>query len=512
MISGPPRTHFWFVDVWFYACAYSLALLALDVWTGFHIGINDFWGAYYQAENLDFGDPQTLYDGFFPIGYPFLLRMAPGDDFIEAGYAIAVACRIFLVGAFGTLALRFMSGAWALTAAVAFSLIPRIFENVLTPGSDLPMMALALAGGACLLQAVVPEGPRPRRWALLLAGGALLGLSGLFRQHGLVLAAGMLLGAAAVRPREVGRIFIAGLVCGLAYSPQMVVNLLAHRGPLETFQYVNIYKMVHGVELRAIPLDLSPDLRGIIAADPSAFFVEWSRHFFLMFPVLVPAFLSALYLRDAVLRRSGVLIAIAGVPYLAAVSLGWSTRAVLPLIPWAVLLAACLAQRAQAYAARRIGIRVALGAVMGVAMLLLMVWASRQNARLVRHYLNDHHYYSEIERALTEDGVVHPKQLYTTDGSLYFPDTPPHWPYFDGTWGLFSLYKYAERFPRLNVGTLADFRDECDRQGITHVALDGNAGAVSPSLGDLYQHPKAHAEFDYLGHVGAYALFRRRDV
>ncbi len=513
MSSDEPRPRLRFIDAWLYACAYSVVLLALDVWTGFHIGLNDYWGGYYQAENIDFTDPQTLYEGFFPIGYPVLLRLAPGDDFIKAGFAIAAACRILLIGAFGTLALRLLSRAWAMMAMVALSFVPRVFENVLTPASDLPMMTLSLAGSACFFLAVVPEGPRSRRWALYLAGGALLGLSGLIRQHALVFAAGMMLGAAVLRPRDIGRIFVSGLVCGLAYSPQIVVNLLAHRGPLETAQYVNVYKIVHGLnEVRDIPLDLAPDVPAIIAENPFRFFGEWSRHFFRMLPLLVPALLSALYLRDPVLRRAGRMIAIAGLLYLAVVASGWSARAVLPVVPWAVLLAAWLAQRAQSYAARRVGVRMALGAMLGCAMFLLAAWASKQNANLVRYYLQEHHYYSEVERALTADGVVHPKQVYATDGSLYFPMTPPHWPYFDGSWGLFTLYKYAERYPRLNAGTLAEFHDDCLRQGITHIALDYRARDVSAALEDLYRNPEVHAEFQYMGRIGIYTLFRRSDV
>ena len=114
MSVRPRGALLWGQAIWFYACAYSVALLALDVWFGFHIGMNDFWCHYYQAENLNFSDPQTLYDGFFPIGYPALLRFAPGDDFIEAGFAIAAAGRILYVGIFGMLALRFLPGAWAL--------------------------------------------------------------------------------------------------------------------------------------------------------------------------------------------------------------------------------------------------------------------------------------------------------------------------------------------------------------------------------------------------------------
>lgn len=499
-------------DVWIYACLYSLALLLLNYWNGFHVGINDFWANYYQADNQDFSDAATLYDGFFPIGYPTLLRLAPGDDYIEAGFAIAAAFRIFLIGVFGTLALRYLPGTWALGATAAFSILPRVFENVFAPAADLPMLVLGLAGAGCLMIAGEGERDRRTRLSLWIAAGALFGLSGLIRQHGLVLAAGFMLGAVLTRPRDFFYVVLSGLVCAAAYAPQFMVNLRADRGLFETMQYVNLYKMMYGVELRDVPLDLAPDVRKLVTDDPVRFFAAWSRHVLGMGPVLIPSLLASLLVRDPALRRLGRITLIAGVPYLAAVALGWSARAVLPLVPWAVLLTACLVQGTQAYVAVRVGRGALFNAVLGVALLALAALASDKNAGLARAYLYDHHRYSQVEQIVVGQGVIHPKQLYATDGSLYLPLTPPHWPYFDGTWAHYSLYKYAERYPRLNLQSVAAFARDCTRQGITHVALAGNAPDIGPALGELLQRPDAHDEFEYLGHVGNFALYRRRGI
>lgn len=497
-------------DVWAYACLYSLAVLLLNYWNGFHVGINDFWANYYQADNQNFGDAATLYDGFFPVGYPALLRLAPGDDYIEAGFAIAATCRVLLIGVFGTIALRYLPGMWALSITAAFSIVPRVFENLFSPAADLPMLALALAGGGCLLIAGERERAPRIRTVLWIAAGVLFGLSGLVRQHGLVLAAGFMLGAVVTRPRDFFNVVLCGVVCMAAYAPQFVVNIRAGRGLLETMQYVNVYKMMYGVELRDVPLDLVPDVLKLIKDDPARFFSAWSRHVLGMAPILIPALVAALTPRDTTLRRLGAIVLIAGVPYLSAVALGWSARAVLPMIPWAVLLTGCLLQRTHMYVAMRLGRGVLFNSVIGISALLFAALASEKNAVLARAYLFDHHRYSEVEKAIVAQGVVHPKQLYATDGSLYLPLTRPHWPYFDGTWAHYSLYKYAERYPRLNTKSVAAFARDCTRQGITHVALAGNAPEIGPALGEMLAHPDVHQEFEYLGHFGNYALYRRR--
>ncbi len=499
-------------DVWVFACLYSLVLLLLNYWNGFHVGINDFWANYYQADNQDFSDAATLYDGFFPIGYPTLLRMLPGDDYVEAGFLIAAACRMLLIGGFGTIALRYLPGTWALAATGAFAILPRVFENVFSPAADLPMIVLGIAGAGLLLLAGNPDRPRQTRVALWIGAGVLFGYSGLIRQHGLVLAAGFMLGAVLTRPRDFFYVLLCGVMCTAAYFPQFIVNVRTGHGLFETMQYVNVYKMMHGVELRDVPLDLAPDLRKIISEDPVRFFAEWSRYVFGMAPVLIPALLASLAMRDPVLRRLGRIVLIAGVPYLAAVALGWSSRAVLPMIPWAVLLTACLVQRTQAYVSIRVGRGMLFNAVVGASVLVIAALASETNAGLVRGYLLDHHRYSEVEKTVVGQGLVHPKQLYATDGNLYLPLTPPHWPYFDGTWAHYSLYQYNERYPRLNVKSVAGFAHDCARQGITHIALAGNALEVGPALGELLKNPGMYPEFEYVGEVGNYALFRRRVI
>jgi hypothetical protein len=509
-MNFPPRGALlrWGQAIWLYAIAYSLSLLVLDVWFGFHVGMNDFWCHYYQAENLDIANPQTLYDGFFPIGYPAMLRLMPGEDFIEAGFVIASASRVLYLGAFGMVALWFLPGAWALAATVALSLVPRIFENVLTPGADLPMLVIGFSGASLVLIASLREARDRRHLMLMLAGGALMGASGLIRQHGLVMAAGMFLAALILRPRDLGRIILAGLACTAAYTPQIAINLWAGRGAFETFQYVNIYKMMHRCDLRQIPLGLSPSLGSIVREDPQMFVASWLGYVGGMMPLLVPALLVACFVRGA--RRAGVALLIAGVPYLFAVALGWSLRAILPIIPWTILFTGILVHQLFTVAiASRTRASVLRGAVAGAA-LLLTVRASETNSALVHRYLYDHHIYTQVSRALGADGVVHPKQVYSTDGTFYLPELPPYWPYFDGTWALWSLYEFRARYPKLDVSSLPSLRDDCTRQGITHLVLANDPTWISPALGELMRSPQDHPEFEFLGRQGEFSVFRRR--
>lgn len=211
------------------------------------------------------------------------------------------------------------------------------------------------------------------------------------------------------------------------------------------------------------------------------------------------------------MRRLGRLVLIAGTVYFAAVAMGWSHRAVLPIVPWSVALSAALLYRAYRFVAEKdenSGRR--LVAVGATGLVMLGVVSSNRNGELVSSYLADHHRYSMVEQYVEIDGVVHPKQVYTTDGSLYLPLTPPHFPYFDGTWLMFGSYRYAERYPRLRYDSLEAFHHDCVREGITHLVLARNAGDVSGILGELRSNPVGQTRFEYLGSIADYELFKRR--
>ncbi len=500
----------WLWRIWMYAALYAAALLFANYRTGFHVGLNDFWGNYYQAENLRLSDANTLYDGFFPIGYPVLLRSVPVDDLIAAGFLIAAGARVMFFGIFGSLMLLLAPGPWALLATIALSLVPRMFQHVLTPAADIPMLIPLVAGGALLLRAVVREESARQRAVSMIAGGALLGLAGLFRQHSLAMALGLMIGCVAVRPRLIAWIFLSGLACTVAYAPQMLVSVLSGHGSLETAQYVNIYKMTHGVELRDIPLDVPHDLREIVSEDPRRFFRSWGLHVASMAPLLLSPIAAACWPGDPAMRRLGRAATIAGALYLAASALGWSHRAVLPVLPLTVGLAGALAYRLHDYVARRDADAgrhlIAVGAIVLVASGVL---ASNRNARLVAYYLAEHDRFAQVEEFVAATGAVHPKQVYTTDGSLYLPLIPPHFPYFDGTWGLFSLYDYAERYPRLDTSSADAFRRDCVREGVTHIVLGANAPDVSPTLGAMRESPDTVAGFRFLGEIAGYVVLKR---
>ena len=123
----------------------------------------------------------------------YRVRSMPVDDLLASGFIIAATARVVFLGVFGTLMLLLVSGPWAMVATIALSLIPRMFQHVLTPTADVPMLIPLTLGAATLIAGVVTNPAPRRRLVIILSAGLLLGAAGLLRQHALALAAGVAL-------------------------------------------------------------------------------------------------------------------------------------------------------------------------------------------------------------------------------------------------------------------------------------------------------------------------------
>src|SRR5262245_25218531 len=73
--------------------------------TSGHVALNDFWGNLFIATHLELSVPQSLYSGFYPIGYPLLLR-AGGDHAVMVATIASVISGAVAAGAVALLAAR----------------------------------------------------------------------------------------------------------------------------------------------------------------------------------------------------------------------------------------------------------------------------------------------------------------------------------------------------------------------------------------------------------------------
>ncbi len=415
------------------AALYALALVAAGRATGFHVGLNDFWGNYYLASAADLSRPGTLYNGFFPFGYTLAARLIGGSNPAFGMYLVNVALAVLLALSVAAAAWRLLSPGWALAALAAECVWPAMFRCAVTIGPDLGSAAWFTAGAAVLLVAMGGgKAAEARKW-LWFAGGLLLGLSGLWRYHGLVAGGALLvaLACAGLRLRTAG-LAAAGML--VAYSPQFAVNLLAGKGLLQTDQAFNVYKLIHGVDWLRINPDAVPgSMLRVIAADPARFVLRYAAGLLQMLWLLVAALAALAFGASGSIRRaSGVIAATVGI-YCLIVAAGDSGRAELIVLPLVILAIAIVCDAVICDAVLQGGLRdqaapfqrwvLRVGA--GLCLAMYLAFALQTNAELIRAWRSDHAQYCDVERILRADGVRSARQVFASNFKLYLPGTPP---------------------------------------------------------------------------------------
>jgi hypothetical protein len=223
-------------------------------------------------------------DGFYQLGYPFLLwltRPFVADNAFLAGRIVAGACAAaFLLGAY--LLGRTMLGPGAGLLALGFVALNRwTTEYALLLGTDMPFAAAWSLGLATLMLAPA------RRWAAPLAG-MLCGLAFTIRHPGLVLlplGCAFLLLAGRDRRRSITRwqgyrwnvvaSFVAGFL--IVSMPQIAVNLVDTGNPFYSQQAKNIWLAVYGNTDWGRWGEASNDVRlgDVIAHAPRRFLGNW---------------------------------------------------------------------------------------------------------------------------------------------------------------------------------------------------------------------------------------------
>lgn len=232
-------------------------------------------------------------DGFYQLGYPFLLWLIKPLTQLNAFLAariVAALTGVVLLGATWTLAWRMLGRSAGLLALIMLALNPLVVQYGLYLGTDMPFAALWMGGVAALL---VPQ--RHARSSALIAG-LLCGGAFLIRHPGLVLLPfGWIVLWLIREPRIKNqhsafvhdvRFSVPGVwfwfTIGwlVAALPQLVVNLADTGAPLYSQQAKNIWLAVYGNTEWSRWNEASNDvsLRDVVLADPARFFGNWGRN------------------------------------------------------------------------------------------------------------------------------------------------------------------------------------------------------------------------------------------
>src|SRR4051794_25340440 len=109
------------------------AILLLAAWIShFAVLNNDCFPLRWQADHLSVRNPETFYNGFFPIGYPLLLRLAgyTGNSILSLLLLQIILSGLFALVSFKFLR-KFLSIELSVLALIALVFSPQILRAVL---------------------------------------------------------------------------------------------------------------------------------------------------------------------------------------------------------------------------------------------------------------------------------------------------------------------------------------------------------------------------------------------
>ncbi|MDP4199427.1 MAG: hypothetical protein Q8922_09865 [Bacteroidota bacterium] len=447
MSSETPRTGL----IRFAPAAYSALLVVAAILSRFAVLSNDSFPLRWQADHLSLGDPATFYNGFFPVGYPLLLRIA---GFTREPFAATEIIQALIAGFYAILAIRLFErflgkmGVW--TAIVVVLLNPSAVRAALSVTPDF------LAALAALLAFLAIS---KRDYGI---AGIALGIGALLRTHMLVMIAAFAI-AVLIFERDQG--FRQSLRLCLAALPivllQGLVQAWSGHGMFESSQTLNVYRMMYGIDWNHPPAILDSSMFALVASDPLRFFSAYLSHVLSVADYLLPILVLGVWQFRTGSRDSRLMVLLtASILYLAAITVGYSPRAVLPIWPVAVLaivlLARGLAKRVLPTGIlqnlqMRPWIPAVLLAIVGAGVIEIFLGANHAAMR-VREY-------ESIERDLGIRSTEEAKRIYTDDFGLYFPNLYDATPRTSGGWAEVGLPRYLREQQHIIDSSADSFRE-----------------------------------------------------
>ncbi len=245
------------------------------------IGISDMFVFIPRAESLTFDALSPWVNGFYPFGYPLLLKALSTlvGDYVVAGRAISL-----LSGVIGLIALYHMSRfiftpSVALIALLICGTNPAYMRYSTISGTDMPAAALLMLG-----LYFVCRFSFTKRLSHLLVGGTSVGAAYLIRYTSLTMVPAVLLWFW-LQPEPGGSWkqrfhrclwFLGGFI--LVVSPQLVLSSVSEGHPFYNLQATNVYFGMFGGGNWGLNMPAATSINSlsdIILEHPRAFVSNW---------------------------------------------------------------------------------------------------------------------------------------------------------------------------------------------------------------------------------------------
>jgi len=473
-------------------------------YTNFHVVGNDFWSVLYYGRHITWAEKESLYNGFYPIGYAFLIGQYPYGYVVQLAYVTNALLAGLLIASVSSTVASVRSMPATLFAIVACMTVPILFVNSNTVGPDIGSVTFTAFAIYLLWKDLLADRPEDTSISRAILIGVSLGLSALWRSHAIVSAVAILISfflIAGIRPFY-HRLWMVLSLIGI-YSLQIAANLFSGHGALETAQNFNIYKLLYGVDWTYSP---SPSeianfsLLETFRHDPSFVINAYILPFRVLLLYALPACACILVARSRVIRKYAMFSALVIFLYAIPVAFGDSPRA--PLIIMVPYLSS-IALLAIAFIDRVKDISGSVTWIPGLVLLIIIVASTYFFSQWVLHDLevlrvnrNEHKVFLSIEEVLIARGLNNPMQAYADRYDFYFPSLPPYQPRQIGGFAEDWVWGYSQEYPPLANDSWSSFSAACFEQKIQYLILSPNSDYRGEFFKEIYNDEFNQDEFD----------------
>ena len=426
--------------------AFGVLMLAAALVSRFAVLSNDSFPLLWQARHLSLSDPASFYNGFFPIGYPLLMRFAEitQDPLTTLEIVQVVLAPIYLIVAMRFFA-RFLRPEVIFLGIVALVAYPDFLRCVLSATPDFLASLAALT--AFYLIAKEHYG----------YAGVAFGCGLLFRAHILGLFVTMVI--ATLLLHKNGKFEIAGRMV-LGAIPfillQGMIQVWSGHSFFESAQAFNVYRTMYGINWNTPPRFPISTL-DIIAHDPfrfaAAYFVNLANGAIVLLPIAILLILNRKHRQGLAL----VTICFGVLLYVLVITAAFSPRALLPVWPSSVLAGMAILQSIEALFKPRM--LMLAGLVASAVIIVGVIVASYGSRERVNEY-------EKIGQVLHLNAAKDLHAIYTDDFAFYVPQFHDATARTTGTWGVVGLPEYSKDALELDWRSAESLRSSMRNAGI----------------------------------------------
>ena len=485
--------HFkWFIFFFVLGTGFTFAL---GGYIQFHVASNDFWNILYYGRRMTLAEPESLYNGFFPFGYAFLIGQLPFTYLLPLSYLLNALLAGLFAASVSTMVIStrsFFATAIAFFASIA---APYVFKNANTLSPDIGSVAFTAFAIFLLWRDRFDgkeETPNDLRPVLI---GLSLGLAFLWRNHAIVSSVAVLFGYfvfAGIRPLRSFALIIGAFF--FVVSLQVVVNLVSGHGALETAQAFNIHKFFYGVNDTYPPTPAEIEKFSLIETlmrDPLRALETYLVSFKYLISFGWTAAVCFLLSPKGRFSRYSLFVLIFVLLYSIPVSIGDSPRAAVILmavyVPSFALLVVLLTDLAEKFFTPNKWVRVVVG--------LLFIAASAQtfygwvlyDIGFIQTSHAERKVLAVIEHTLVSSGMQSPNEVFADRNDFYTPNKMPYRSRRIGSLVQDWFWGYKDEFPPLPNDSWESFSAACKEQGVRFLVLSPNnvyRGDIFPPIYD----------------------------